>query len=81
MLSRCSTDFAATADKFAWGYMPELVRYALPPVNDPVVDVTPTVGRLTRRERRLYVALAVILSLNLTVICGVVTFFSLMFGS
>lgn len=36
---------------------------------------------LSVRERRLYLALAVILSLNLTVICGALTFFGLLFGS
>ena len=38
-------------------------------------------AKLTVRERRLYLVLAVVLSLNLTVICGALTFFGLLYGS
>lgn len=58
--------------------MPELVRLQLSVVRQetPQEDT-----KLTPRERRLYIALAVILSLNLSVICGALTFFGLLFRS
>lgn len=54
--------------------MPNLVRYPPAPISlEPL--------KLTSRERKLYVVLAIILSLNLTVICGALTFFGLLFGT
>ena len=58
--------------------MPELVRLpmAIVPPDIPSQD-----SRLTPRERRLFIALALIVSLNLSVICGALTFFGLLFRS
>jgi hypothetical protein len=64
--------------------MPELVRYPyLPYLAATEADTDPGLdgGKLSKRERRLYIALAVILSLNLTVICGALTFLGLMLDS
>jgi hypothetical protein len=69
---------SVSVDKFGRGGMPELVRY---PLLTTRAGGIANVGKLTRRERKLYVALAVILSLNLTVLCGALTFFGLMFVS
>jgi hypothetical protein len=54
--------------------MRQLVRYS------DIEDIKEGNASVTPRERRLYLALAVILSLNLSVICGALTFFGLLFG-
>jgi hypothetical protein len=59
--------------------MPELVRPTLLAVNGYQRSFND--GKFTPRERRLYIALAIILSINLSVICGALTFFGLLFGS
>jgi len=51
-------------------FIPNLVRYP-PAAGIELVKLTP-------RERKLYVALAIILSLNLSVLCGALTFFGLL---
>jgi len=56
--------------------VPELVRLPLAIVPS---DIPSQDARLTPRERRLFIALAIILSLNLSVICGALTFFGLLF--
>lgn len=58
--------------------MPELVRPALAIARQ---EAPSEEAKLTPRERRLYIALAVILSVNLSVICGALTFFGLLFRS
>jgi hypothetical protein len=55
--------------------MPDLVRLTFMPAETKQVN-----GHFTPRERRLYIALAVILSLNLSVVCAALTFFGLLFA-
>jgi hypothetical protein len=59
--------------------MPVLVRYPEFPAAEENGNAIFQSVNLTRRERRLYVALAVVLSLNLSVICGALTFFGFLF--
>jgi hypothetical protein len=61
-------------------FMPELVRYPISAIAEDVHQPARKNEKLTRRERRLYVALTLVLSLNLSVICGAATFFGLLFG-
>ena len=61
--------------------MPTLVRYSISPDAYTAYEPNTLDGRMTTRERRLYVALAILLSLNLTAICGALTFFGLLYGS
>jgi hypothetical protein len=55
------------------GDMPQLVRYPQSELPEPT--------KLTPRERKLYFLLAVLLSLNLSVIFGALTFFGLLLGT
>lgn len=57
--------------------MPELVRPTLVFADGREV---PLDEQFTPRERRLYIALAVILSFNLSIACAVLTFFGLLYG-
>jgi hypothetical protein len=59
--------------------MPELVRYPLTAAEDELDQIS-SATRLTPRERRLYVALTIVLSLNLSILCGALTFFGLLYG-
>lgn len=61
--------------------MPTLVRYSFSADGSSSYSPDQLDRRLTTREQRLYLALAIVLSLNLTIICGAITFFGLLFGS
>lgn len=57
------------------GIIPELIRR--PPLNDNLPTPDLAAPPISPRERRLYIALTLILGLNLLVICGAATFFAL----
>ena len=53
----------------------ELVRYsAVSP------EMRGEKAPFTKREKRLFIALAIVLSLNLSVLCGAITFLGLLYG-
>lgn len=58
--------------------IPRLVRRPLPLENLPLLGDLPP-RDFSPRERKLYIALALIVSFNLLVLCGAVTFFALLF--
>ena len=61
------------------GPIPELVRRPSPSESLPLPYPIQPQPHTTRRERRLFIVLAIILGLNFLVIFGALTFFALAF--
>jgi hypothetical protein len=58
--------------------VPELIR--LEPAADASEETMPEYANLNGRERKLYLALLAIVSVNVFVICGAASFLLLVFG-